>query len=47
MCHLGNIATRTGRVLNFDPAKEQITGDDESARLLTREYRDHWARPAG
>ena len=47
LCHLGNIATRTGRVLNFDPVKEQITGDDESARLLTREYRDHWARPAG
>ena len=47
LCHLGNIATRTGRVVNFDPAKEQISGDPEAARLLAREYRDHWARPVG
>ena len=30
---------------NWDGAKEQITGDSEAAMLLTREYRDHWARP--
>lgn len=48
LCHLGNIATRLGRVLNFDPAAEQIVGDDEAARLLGREYRPgHWAVPAG
>ena len=47
LCHLGNIATRTGRVLNFDPASEKVTGDAEAATLLTREYRDHWARPVG
>ena len=45
LCHLGNIATRAGRVIHFDPAKEQITGDSEAAMLLTREYRDHWAKP--
>jgi len=45
LCHLGNIATRVGRVIHFDPAREQITGDTEAAMLLTREYRDHWAKP--
>ncbi len=45
LCHLGNIATRAGRVLHFDPVKEQITDDSEAAKLLTREYRDHWAKP--
>lgn len=47
LCHLANIATRTGRVLQFDPATETISGDDQASRLLTREYRDHWARPVG
>lgn len=45
LCHLGNIATRVGRALQFDPAKETIAGDDEADALLRREYRDHWARP--
>ncbi len=47
LCHLGNIATRLGRSLNFDPAKEQILGDEEASRLVRREYRDHWGRPKG
>ena len=45
-CHLGNIAARTRRALVFDPAKEQFTGDADSAKLLTRQYREHWAAPA-
>lgn len=48
LCHLANIATRTGRVLHFDPAHEQIVGDAGAATLLAREYRDgHWAAPRG
>jgi predicted dehydrogenase len=47
LCHLGNIATRLGRSLNFDPAKEQILSDEEANRLVRREYRDHWGRPKG
>ena len=48
LCHLGNIATRVGRTLEFDPAKEQIPGDDEANALLGRKYRDgHWAVPKG
>lgn len=43
--HLANIAARTGRVLNFDPGKEEILNDPESNRLLSRDYRDHWGTP--
>ena len=46
-CHLGNIVTRTGRNLKFDPANETIAGDAEASRLLRREYRAHWATPQG
>lgn len=45
LCHLGNIATRTGRVIQFQPETETIHGDEQASKLLAREYRDHWARP--
>ena len=47
LCHLGNIATRLGRSLRFDPEKEQILGDDEANALVRREYREHWGTPKG
>jgi predicted dehydrogenase len=48
ICHLGNIATRLGRVLRFDPKTEQFTGDKEANALVRRRYREgHWAVPAG
>lgn len=49
LCHLGNIATRVGRTLNFDPKTETITSDKEASRLLSRKYRKggHWAKPKG
>jgi hypothetical protein len=43
ICHLGNIALRLGRKkLKWDPVKEQIVGDDEAARMLSRPYRAPW-----
>jgi hypothetical protein len=46
LCHLGNIATRLRRTLQFDPETEQIQGDEEAAKLVQGEYRnDHWAVP--
>ena len=45
LCHLGNIATRLGRSLVFDPQTEHITGDAEADGLLRRRYRDHWGTP--
>jgi predicted dehydrogenase len=48
LCHLGNIATRVGRTLHFNPKTEQIEGDEETNRLVRRTYRDgHWAVPTG
>jgi predicted dehydrogenase len=47
LCHLGNIATRLGRSLSFDPQSEQITGDAEASALVRREYRQHWGTPRG
>jgi predicted dehydrogenase len=46
--HLANIAARVGRVLRFDPKKEQILDDSEAARMVRRTYREgHWAVPRG
>jgi predicted dehydrogenase len=48
LAHLGNIATRTGRTLTFDPKAEQFLNDPEANKLVTREYRaGHWAVPKG
>jgi len=49
LIHLANIAVRTGRALDFDPVKEQIVGDEDANRLLSRKYREggHWAIPNG
>jgi predicted dehydrogenase len=45
--HLGNIASRVGRTLEFDPVKEEIVGDAEANALLSGKYRKegHWAAP--
>ena len=46
LTHLGNIATRVGRLLHFDPATETILDDPEAHGLLGRTYRKgHWAVP--
>ena len=43
--HLANIAARTGEVLTFDPATEQITSSEAANALVSRQYREHWGRP--
>ncbi|MFN0166601.1 MAG: Gfo/Idh/MocA family protein [Bryobacteraceae bacterium] len=49
LVHLGNLAMRVGRSLNFDPRTERIIGDKEADALLSRKYRKggHWAIPRG
>lgn len=43
ICHLGNIAMRLGREsLKWNPEKEEIEGDAEAAKMLSREYRAPW-----
>lgn len=45
VCHLGNIAVRTGRRITWDPANEQIIGDAEAAAMQSRPYRAPWKLP--
>ncbi|HXI50663.1 MAG TPA: Gfo/Idh/MocA family oxidoreductase [Candidatus Saccharimonadales bacterium] len=42
LCHLGNIAWRTGRALKLDAQTHGIVGDPEAAALWSREYRPGW-----
>jgi hypothetical protein len=44
-CHLGNIAFRTGRRIQWDVAHERIVGDAEAQKLVTKPYRAPWALP--
>ncbi|MFO0935837.1 MAG: Gfo/Idh/MocA family oxidoreductase [Gemmataceae bacterium] len=42
VCHLGNIAVRTGRKITWDPKEETIVGDKDAAKMLSKEYRKPW-----
>jgi predicted dehydrogenase len=42
LCHLGNIAQRTGRALRCDPRNGTIQGDKEAQAFWTREYEKGW-----
>lgn len=42
---LGMISWRVGRAIVWDGAKEQITGDAEASKLLSRSYREPWVYP--
>ncbi|HEY4308286.1 MAG TPA: Gfo/Idh/MocA family oxidoreductase [Pirellulales bacterium] len=42
VCHLGNIAIRLGRELNWDPEKEVFVGDEQANRMLSRPMRAPW-----
>ncbi len=42
IAHMVNVAARTGRVIAWDPKTEQITGDPEAAKMITRPCREKW-----
>ncbi|MBI3874584.1 MAG: gfo/Idh/MocA family oxidoreductase, partial [Verrucomicrobia bacterium] len=42
---LGMISLKLGRSINWDGAKEQIIGDAEASKLLSRDYRGPWKFP--
>jgi predicted dehydrogenase len=45
LCHLGNIATRLKRTLNFNPQNEQFVDDTEADSYLTKRYRAPFLLP--
>ena len=45
LVHLANASYRLGRTLRFDPATEQVIGDDEANRLLRGTYRAPYVVP--
>jgi predicted dehydrogenase len=45
LCHLGNIAFRTGRAIRFDDKTETCIDDKEANRLLGRAYRKPFVMP--
>lgn len=42
IAHLGNIALKLGRKLKWDPKAEQVIGDAEANRMLSRPMRGPW-----
>lgn len=42
IAHLVNVAAQTGRATNWDPKTEQIIGDEDASKMLTRPYREEW-----
>ncbi len=44
VCHIGNIAMRLGRRLQWDPHAERFAGDDEANAMLSRPTRAPWDR---
>ncbi len=42
ICHLGNIALKLNRTLNWDPVKEDFIGDPEASRMVDRPRRGPW-----
>lgn len=42
LCHLGNIAHRTGRTLNCNPSNGHILDDTEAEKLWKRDYEPGW-----
>jgi predicted dehydrogenase len=45
LCHLGNIAHRLGRTVDFDPQTETFPGDDQANAMLSRDYRKPYVVP--
>ena len=42
MCHLGNIATRLNRAVQWDAASQEVLHDPQAAAMMSRPYRAPW-----
>ncbi len=43
VCHLGNVAIRSGRPVRWDPDRERVVGDAQQAAMLHYGYRAPWS----
>ncbi len=46
VAHLGNLALRTGRSIEYDAANRRVIGNDEADRMVTAAYRGPWKLPS-
>ena len=46
VCHIGNIAIKTGRPLRWDPDTERFVGDADANGMVERTYRGPWSLPS-
>ncbi|MCF7974112.1 MAG: Gfo/Idh/MocA family oxidoreductase [Phycisphaerae bacterium] len=42
IAHMVNVAAQTQRVIHWNPDQEQIVGDKDAAKMITRPYREKW-----
>ena len=45
VAHLGNLALRTGRSIEYDTENMRVIGNDEANRMITNPYREPWSLP--
>ncbi len=45
VCHLANIAFRTGSIVKWDAAQEQVIGNPDAQKLVARDYRAPYKLP--
>lgn len=46
VAHMGNVAYKTGRKVNWDQSSRSFVNDDEANALITPSYRNPWTLPA-
>jgi hypothetical protein len=46
VAHLGNLALRTNRSIEYDAENLKVTGNDQANAMMTNPYRAPWELPS-